>query len=76
MQKITTEIKKLQAKRDDEIAALFASGATYQKVAEMVGCSMTKVQDVIRIRGLQRTAQTEDPTAIINHVTNANEGEK
>jgi hypothetical protein len=52
--KISGEITKLKARREDEIAALFSAGTTYQATAELVGCSLTLVQDVVRRRGLQR----------------------
>ncbi len=49
-EKINAAMKEL----DEHIVRLLESGATYQRTAEIAGCSISKVQYVARQRGLTR----------------------
>ena len=63
---ITDTINALRADRDATIVRLLNTGATYQKAAEAVGSSLSKVLDVAKRYGLLRQMKA---------VTTAGEGE-
>src|ERR1017187_1663595 len=45
---VAEAISKLQEKLDVDIVLLFETGLTYQAVAERFGCSISRVQEVLR----------------------------
>jgi DNA-directed RNA polymerase specialized sigma24 family protein len=45
---VAEAIAKLENKLDLDIVNLFESGKTYQQVGEELGCSITRVQTVLR----------------------------
>jgi hypothetical protein len=58
--KIGNKIKELNEQRDALIVKLLRDGATYQRAAEVVGCSIGQVQCVAKKNGLLRRAQQAD----------------
>lgn len=59
---IADKINALKADRDATIMKLLAAGATYLKVAEAVGSSLSKVQDLAKVAGLLRQARASSPS--------------
>jgi hypothetical protein len=55
--KIGNKIKELNEQRDVKIAELLRDGETYQRIAEVVGCSIGQVQCVAKKNGLLRRSQ-------------------
>jgi hypothetical protein len=57
---LMAEVKQLRDWIDEEIADLFATGVPYRKVAGLAACSVSKVQGIVRSRGLQRNSTKTD----------------
>jgi len=55
--KVGEHIKMLAVEQDSLIESLLKEGRTYQKTAEMVSCSIGKVQYVAKKAGLLRSKQ-------------------
>lgn len=58
--KIGNRIKELNEQRDAKIAELLRDGETYQRTAEVVGCSIGQVQCIAKKSGLLRRSQQAD----------------
>jgi DNA-directed RNA polymerase specialized sigma24 family protein len=71
---VAEAISKLQEKLDVDIVLLFETGLTYQAVAERLGCSISRVQEVLRRahklrRDLKVAAAPTTTTTTINEPT-------
>jgi DNA invertase Pin-like site-specific DNA recombinase len=57
--KIGSKIKELNEQQDAKIVELLSDGETYQRTAEVVGCSIGKVQWLAKKNGLLRRSQQD-----------------
>ena len=54
MKSRSNKINAASEKRDKAIVKLLESGETYQRTAEIAGCSISKVQYIAKQHGLMR----------------------
>jgi hypothetical protein len=54
MKTLNDKINAAIEERDEAILKLLESGATYQRTAEIAGCSVSKVQYIAKQHGLTR----------------------